>query len=168
MRLIIPFIIFALIIGAASAYAQGGVTSADVDRQMRSITDRLNCPLCQGQTLTECPLQVCDEMRALIRQKLLAGENEAQIRAYFVDRFGDRVLNEPPREGFALLGWVMPVVGLVVGVVVVTLMLRGMTQRQTPALAAQASQTPASKPPAPPDLPTEYVERLERELRQRE
>ncbi|MFN8470784.1 MAG: cytochrome c-type biogenesis protein CcmH [Anaerolineae bacterium] len=163
--LVLLFVLLLTLAGAAVASAQGGLSNDEIDRRMRAITDRLNCPLCQNTTLTECPLQVCDEMRDLIRQKLVAGENEDQIRAYFVERYGDRVLNEPPRQGFALLGWVMPFVGIVVGVVLLALVLRAMLRREPkkPALSASA---PA--PAAPPDLPAEYVDRLERELRQME
>lgn len=152
-----------LLLAAGQAWAQGGISNADIDARMRAITARLNCPLCQGQTLNECPLQVCDEMRDLIRQKLLAGESEEQIRAYFVERFGDRVLNEPPRAGFALVGWVVPVVAVLAGVSLLLLALRAMT-RPGPRPAAGAA---ASSPP-PPNLPAEYVERLERDLRQME
>ncbi|MCW5881623.1 MAG: cytochrome c-type biogenesis protein CcmH [Anaerolineae bacterium] len=153
---------------AGQALAQGGVSSADIDARMRTITSRLNCPLCQGQTLTECPLQVCDEMRDLIRQKLLAGESEEQIRIYFVERFGDRVLNEPPRTGFALLGWVTPVVAILAGVGILALVLRGMLRRPPPPTPSAATAAAPVPPSLPPSLPNEYVERLERELREME
>lgn len=170
MRRVVIVVLAALVllgVLAGQALAQGGVSNADIDARMRAITSRLNCPLCQGQTLTECPLQVCDEMRDLIRQKLLAGESEEQIRVYFVERFGDRVLNEPPRTGFALLGWVTPVVAILAGVGILVLVLRGMLRRPPPATRAAATAAP-SPPPAPPSLPAEYVERLERELREME
>ncbi len=150
--------------GAAVATAQGGLSNDEIDRRMRAITDRLNCPLCQNTTLTECPLQVCDEMRDLIRQKLIAGENEDQIRAYFVERYGDRVLNEPPKQGFALLGWVMPLVGIMVGVVLLGLVLRAMLHREPKQSAPRAATVAATSP----ELPSEYVDRLERDLRQME
>ncbi|MFN8481756.1 MAG: cytochrome c-type biogenesis protein CcmH [Anaerolineae bacterium] len=163
--LIIAVVALLTLAGAAMVSAQGGLSNDEIDRRMRAITDRLNCPLCQNTTLTECPLKVCDEMRDLIRQKLVAGESEDQIRAYFVERYGDRVLNEPPRQGFALLGWVMPFVGILVGVVLLALVLRAMLRREPKQTAAPAD---ARAPAASPDLPPEYVERLERDLRQME
>ena len=166
--LILP--VLSLCLGVWTVQAQGGPTGAELDRQVREVTSRLNCPLCQGQTLNECPLQICDEMRELIRQKLQAGESDDQIIAYFVQRFGDRVLNEPPRSGFALLGWVMPVLGLLLGIALVTLALRAMTRRTPrPApVAATPNGAAGSRPPAPAGLPQEYVDRLERELKQME
>lgn len=163
--LVIALVLLLTLAGAAVASAQGGLSNDEIDRRMRAITDRLNCPLCQNTTLTECPLQVCNEMRDLIRQKLVAGESEDQIRAYFVERYGDRVLNEPPRQGFALLGWVMPFVGILVGVGLLALVLRAMLRREP---KTSAPTTDARAPAASPDLPPEYVDRLERELRQME
>ncbi len=170
MRRVLVLLLALAVLGglAGRASAQGGVSNADIDARMRAITSRLNCPLCQGQTLTECPLQVCDEMRDLIRQKLRAGESEEQIRVYFVERFGDRVLNEPPRTGFALLGWVTPIVAILAGVGILALVLRGMLRRPPPATPAAATAAVSSPPPPPPSLPAEYVERLERELREME
>ncbi len=162
--IVLAFVFLLTLAGAAIASAQGGLSNDEIDRRMRAITDRLNCPLCQNTTLTECPLQVCNEMRDLIRQKLVAGESEDQIRAYFVERYGDRVLNEPPKQGFALLGWVMPVVGILVGIVLLGLVLRAMLRRE-PKRAAPTTVA-ASTPSA--DLPSEYVDRLERDLRQME
>lgn len=163
---VLVMILVSLALAAGQAAAQGGVTSADIDARMRAITSRLNCPLCQGQTLNECPLQVCDEMRDLIRQKLLAGESEDQIRQYFVERFGEQVLNEPPRTGFALLGWLAPIAALAGGVAVLAVVLRGMTRRPRPVTASRPSVDTAR--PSAPDLPADYVERLERDLRQLE
>ncbi len=161
---------FSLLLGVLTAQAQGGLRGAELDRRVREVTSRLNCPLCQGQTLNECPLQICDEMRDLVRQKLQAGESDEQITAYFVQRFGDRVLNEPPRAGFALLGWIMPVLGLLLGVALVTLALRAMTRRSPhpAAVAATPNGAAGGRPPAPAGLPQEYVDRLERELKQME
>ena len=110
-------------------------------------------------------------MRDLVRQKLQAGESDEQIITYFVQRFGDRVLNEPPRTGFALLGWTMPILGLLLGVALVVFALRAMTRR-SPRPVAVAAATPngaaGGRPPAPTGLPQEYVDRLERELKQME
>jgi cytochrome c-type biogenesis protein CcmH len=159
-RLVVVFACLALLVlSEAPAVLGQGPSGPDLERRVRALTDRLNCPLCQGQTLTECPLQICNEMRDLIRTKLAAGETEAEVSAYFVERFGDRVLNEPPRRGFALLGWLAPLAGLLVGIAVVVWALRGMTRRPAP-------QTTA--PTVPEALPREYVERLERDLRQME
>ena len=54
-------------------------------------------------------------MRNVIRAKLEAGESEAQIISYFVERYGDSVLIEPPRRGIGLAVWIAPIGMLAIG-----------------------------------------------------
>lgn len=75
----------------------------------------LNCPLCQGYNLQDCPLTVCAQMRELIAQQLAAGRTAEEIKAGFVADYGPQVLNAPPTRGVFLTAWVLPVVILVLG-----------------------------------------------------
>lgn len=144
----------AIWLGASTAYGQA--PDRALMERVYAIADKLNCPLCQGQTLSECPLPVCEEMRAEIAQRLQAGQSEQEILDAFVARYGIEVLNEPPAEGFNLLAWIIPFVGL--GVV---LTLGGWAlvvwsrRRQTRVQAAPMELEP---------LPDEYLRRLEAEL----
>jgi cytochrome c-type biogenesis protein CcmH len=54
-------------------------------------------------------------MRSSIEQRLRAGETPDQIRAFFVQRYGEWVLLEPPRRGFDLVPWLAPIAALALG-----------------------------------------------------
>jgi cytochrome c-type biogenesis protein CcmH len=54
------------------------------------------------------------EMRRVITEKLEAGESEAQIMDYFVERYGVQILRQPPRTGLNAWLWITPVVAFVV------------------------------------------------------
>jgi cytochrome c-type biogenesis protein CcmH len=54
-------------------------------------------------------------MKAYIRQRIAKGATEQQIKAELVDQFGEGVLAEPPKKGFDLLAWVLPIGGALVG-----------------------------------------------------
>jgi len=58
--------------------------------------------------LDVCPTQACHDWRELIRQMLAAGKSEAEIKQYFVDHYGARVLSEPPAAGLNWLVYVVP------------------------------------------------------------
>jgi cytochrome c-type biogenesis protein CcmH len=120
------------------------------------VARELNCPLCQGYTLQDCPLPVCGQMRALIAQRLDAGESKASIKAEFVDEYGPQVLGVPPRSGAGLVAWALPGLVLVVAAgVVATLVARSTGHRRRGR-------------PREPAVEGEYEDELERLLAERE
>jgi cytochrome c-type biogenesis protein CcmH len=54
-------------------------------------------------------------MKAFIRERIAAGDTKSEIKAALVDQFGPAVLAEPPKHGFELVAWVLPLAGLVLG-----------------------------------------------------
>ncbi|MEE8391566.1 MAG: cytochrome c-type biogenesis protein CcmH [Anaerolineae bacterium] len=124
--------------------------------EVTRVSKEFYCPLCTGVRLDVCDLPLCDQMREVIRQKLTAGETKEEIKAYFVEQYGQEVLGVPPKRGGMILAWVLPfLVVLVAGGWVYRMARRRTRQRETEVEAA-----------APQPLPAEYVERLERELEQ--
>jgi len=73
----------------------------------------LRCVVCQNNSLLDSPSQIAADMRAVVRDRLLAGDGDAEIRAYLVDRYGDFVLLEPPFNPGTLALWLAPLVVLV-------------------------------------------------------
>ena len=76
------------------------------------------CPVCEA-TLDTSNAPVALRMKAFIRERIAAGDTKSEIKASLVDQFGPAVLAEPPKKGFELVAWVLPLLGLVVGAVVV-------------------------------------------------
>jgi cytochrome c-type biogenesis protein CcmH len=58
-------------------------------------------------------------MRAFIRARIAAGDTKSEIKDKLVDQFGESVLAAPPKSGFNLLAWVLPLVGIVLAAGVV-------------------------------------------------
>jgi cytochrome c-type biogenesis protein CcmH len=143
----------AVLLGLAFA---GAVRADELDDRVRAIARELRCIVCQGETVADSNAQLSVQMRALIREKLEAGESREQILDYFVARYGERILATPPRRGFALGVWLAPVVALLVGLAIVGVVLRGWRR-------GVATATPVAQPPAVPQLSGDE-ERLEREL----
>lgn len=131
----------------------------NVDDEVLRISKNLYCPVCTGVPLDVCETQACVQWRALIREKLVAGESEAQIRQYFVAQYGDRVLGAPPPEGFNLSAYLLPVVVLLIGGVILFFTARSWLKRPQAATNAPASV---------PQVSSEYAERIARELKARE
>ncbi len=150
----VSLVLFSLLF-AWPVFAQTGTVTDD---QVNAVAKKLNCPVCENIPLDVCDTPACIQWRDLIRQKLQAGETPEQIIVYFHETYGDRVLQEPPRQGFTGALWILPVVGVVVGAVIFGLALRSMS----PGRSAVARAAPTPLPKA--ELQDEYRRRLEQEL----
>lgn len=159
LKTLVPVVLILLALAAwlvptRLAFAQKPTPSDD---QVNSIAHQLYCPVCENTPLDVCPTEACRQWRDLIRQQLSEGWTADQIKQYFVQQYGARVLDQPPAAGLNVLFYVVPGLIIVGGAV---LLLRAMRtwSRTSPAAPAKPDQ------PAPAD---EYVARLEEELKNR-
>jgi cytochrome c-type biogenesis protein CcmH len=97
--------------------------------------------VCQSLSVADSPSETANQMRGIIRERLAAGDSPEQVRAYFVEKYGDWILLSPPKSGFTLLVWVVPFVGLGIGLVLVVVMVRRWSR--TPQTAARSQIDPA-------------------------
>jgi len=82
---------------------------------------------CNVQVSSHCQHGECSshaEMRAIIQKEIDDGKDEAAIRADFVNRYGIQVLATPPAAGFYLTVWILPAVGVPLGLAVVIAFVR--------------------------------------------
>ena len=139
------------------AFAQQPVPTPS-DDQVNHVAHQLYCPVCENTPLDVCPTEACRQWRDLIRQQLAQGKTEDQIRQYFVQQYGVRVLDEPPQTGLNWLVYILPPVIILVGAFILFRALRMWTR------PAASGVTLEAKNDAPRD---EYVARLEEELKKR-
>lgn len=113
----------------------------------REIGYKVIC-LCGCQTnLNDCPHPHCPvkaEERKIIRTDAQEGKSEHAILQDLVDRYGERVLAAPPAHGFNLTAWILPGIGLLVGLFLAIAIVK--RWRSRPALQA-AAPTAAAEPP---------------------
>lgn len=89
-----------------------------LDRRVRSVSMRLRCPVCQGESIQESPAELAQQMKSVVREQLAAGQSEQDVLNYFLAKYGDWILLEPRAEGINLLVYWIPVIFLVIGGVV--------------------------------------------------
>ncbi len=147
------FALFALIVACSSS-------QRTVEERGNALDRQLICPICPGETIDQAQVQIAKDMRKIVREKLAAGEDEAEIKDFFVARYGVSVLAAPPASGFNLLIWVVPPVGLAMALGGLYLILREMRRRRAvPAIAGMDAPDEALAP---------YLEAVDREMRQGE
>ncbi|HEY6543174.1 MAG TPA: cytochrome c-type biogenesis protein CcmH [Ktedonobacteraceae bacterium] len=96
-----------------------------LDQRVHDVASQLKCPVCQGESVADSPSTISQQMRAVIRQQLQQGQSEQQIIQYFVSRYGNSILWSPPKQGFTMLAWVIPIAILLCGALLLVLVLRG-------------------------------------------
>jgi cytochrome c-type biogenesis protein CcmH len=80
---------------------------------LAELESEVYCPTCQTPlALSTSP--IADRMRAVIREWIAAGDSKSEIKAKLVEQFGERVLAAPPKRGFNLIAWVLPIVGIAI------------------------------------------------------
>ena len=137
-----------------SAFAQDDVPTDD---DVNVIAKQLYCPVCENIPLDVCPTKACSQWRETIREKLAAGWSEEQIKGYFVEQYGARVLAAPPAQGLNLLIYILPVVSFVIAAFILIRAFYSWRKAEAPA-----------ELDAPIKSDDPYVARFEDELRKRD
>jgi cytochrome c-type biogenesis protein CcmH/NrfF len=105
----------------------------NTDTATYHLAKQLNCPTCAGRNLADCPTDTCTQWKSEIKSQLDAGKNSQEVLAYFQARFGETVLQEPPKRGVTLILWVLPIIGLaILSTLGVTMARRSVVVRQKP------------------------------------
>jgi len=149
----IPPLLWVLIVFSGSALGQAPaspVASPVSEETVHSVAAQLRCVVCQNLSVADSPSEMANQMRALVRERLAAGEQPAQVVQYFVDRYGEWILLSPRRQGFNLLVWLAPALAVLAGLGVVAVVVSRWTRRRP-------SRTPVVVDPV-------MAERIRREL----
>jgi cytochrome c-type biogenesis protein CcmH len=125
------------------------------EETVHEVAAQLRCVVCQSLSVADSPSETAHQMKAIIRERLAAGETPEQVKAYFVEKYGLWILLAPPRQGFNLLVWVVPFGGLAAGLVLVLVLARRWSRRS-------ASAPKVARPDAA------MRERIQREMAERE
>lgn len=129
------------------------------DDEVNAIAKQLYCPVCENIPLDVCPTQACEQWRATIKEKLSIGWDEEQIRQYFADQYGDRVLATPPARGLNWVIYVVPPLAILLGGVFLLRAFRSWTSVEKDESGVVGERIQPRDP---------YVKQLEEELRRRE
>jgi cytochrome c-type biogenesis protein CcmH len=146
-------VLFSLALAAPALASEQHPTQAELERE-------IICPVCSPETLAQSSSPIAERMRAFIRERIAAGDTKSEIKAKLVANFGEGVLAAPPKEGFNLLAWVLPLAGGAAAVIALAFAVRRWA-RDRPAPAA-APVDPAANGRAP--LDPELERRLDEEL----
>ena len=96
-----------------------------LESRAREISKELRCLVCQNQSIDDSNAPLARDLRVLVRERLQAGDSDAGVLSYVIDRYGDYVLLRPPFKAATLLLWVGPFALLALGAAGTVFYLRG-------------------------------------------
>ncbi len=112
--------------------------------QARAIAQKLQCPVCDGQPITESNATIARQMKANVQRQVDDGVAEEEILDFFVERYGPEVLREPRPEGIGWGVWLAPPIIALFGLLIVLFGLRsGGRPRPQPQQARPAPRSTA-------------------------
>lgn len=126
-RRFMPALALILTLGASAVQAvQPDEVLSDpaLEARARSISQGLRCPVCQNESIDDSNAPIARDLRVLLRERLVAGDSDAQAVDYIVARYGEFVLLNPPAGGANLLLWLAGPAMLVAGAGIALAVLR--------------------------------------------
>ena len=79
------------------------------EARAQAMDREIRCVQCQNEPIAQSTSDIAVDMRRLVRQRIAAGESDAEIRAFFRERYGDFVLFRPPMDGRTWPLWLAPI-----------------------------------------------------------
>jgi len=148
------FVLLTLMLAGLWVFPVAAQGPTPTDDDVNRVAKQLYCPVCESTPLDVCPTEACRQWRDLIRTMLAEGKSDAEIKQYFVEHYGDRVLAEPPNR---LVSYLVPAVVILLGAL---LLARGFQMWMKPSITEIDTAEKETKQPVDP-----YIAKLEEELK---
>lgn len=124
-RLIVSLVGALLIAGPASAVLpEEELADPALEARARDISRELRCVVCQNQSIDDSDAPLAADLRAIVRERLAAGDTDEEVMAFVVARYGNFVLLKPPLDMQTILLWSAPLLVLIPGGVGLAFYLR--------------------------------------------
>ena len=98
-----------------------------LEQRARDISAGLRCLVCQNQSIDDSDADLARDLRILVRERLVAGDTNAQVEQYVVDRYGEYVLLNPRLGAHTILLWAAAPLLLIVGLIALLIARRRIT-----------------------------------------
>ena len=105
---VLAFLAAALVLAAPAAASEQHPTLGELENEVM-------CPVCYPETLAQSSSPAARQVERFIQSRIAAGDTKSEIKRRLVADYGPQILASPPRHGFDLIAWLLPLVGIVGG-----------------------------------------------------
>jgi len=116
------------------------LSNPKLEARARTIGKELRCLVCQNESIDDSDADLAHDLRVLVRQRVLAGDSDAQVKQFIVARYGNYVLLKPPFDAETYLLWFGPLVLLLCAAGVVTIYYRRLAAMRVEATPLSAEE----------------------------
>ena len=110
---------FMLLTGSSEALGQGLAVERNdivVDQdEFKDVASDLRCPTCTGLSVLDSDAAFSIQIKNEVKEQMAAGKNKDEILKFFTERYGPWILREPPKQGFHMWAWILPIGTLILG-----------------------------------------------------
>ncbi len=145
MKYLHAVVLLIVLIAASAAWAvepNEMLSDPVLEARARAISKQLRCMVCQNESIDDSQAPLAHDLRVLVRERLKAGDTDAQIISFLVSRYGEFVLLKPPLSWHTLALWGTPPGLLLLGIVMIGVVER---RRRAGAALAAAKLSPAEE-----------------------
>lgn len=103
-------------LAAAVLFLAPAAAASERHPTLNELENEVMCPVC-GTTLSQSNSPAAEQIKQNIRAAIARGDTKSQIEAQLVRNYGEAILAAPPKHGFNLLAWVLPLVGIGLGAI---------------------------------------------------
>ena len=113
-----------LVSGVAFAVDPTTLPTPELQARYEAMTHELRCMQCMNNSIADSPVGLASDLRRDVKELLLAGKTDAEIREYMVQRYGNVILFTPPMSGSSAWVWVLPGLAAIGGLLIAVRIVR--------------------------------------------
>ncbi len=111
-----------------------------LEARARNLSEGLRCPVCRNESIDESNAGISRDLRLLLRERLVAGDSDAEAVQFLVDRYGDYILLNPRAEGANLVLWIAAPLMLLLAGGIGFATVRGRARAEAPGALTEEEQ----------------------------
>ena len=113
------------------------LSDAALEERAREISKEVRCLVCRNESIDDSNAGLARDLRLLVRERLVAGDSDSEVKEYLVDRYGEFVLLKPVFSMANAALWIAGPLLFVLGLIVSVLYIRGRSPAEAEALSAE-------------------------------
>jgi cytochrome c-type biogenesis protein CcmH len=143
VRRVVALLLWLVPLAAGAVQPDEMLPDPALEARARAITSELRCPVCQAETIDESNADIARDLRLLVRERIVAGDSDAQVRDFVVARYGEYVLFRPPFSAANAVLWLSGPVLLALGGAIAFGFIRRRARAPAPARPALSPEEEA-------------------------